>query len=197
LTIDDQELDRLLRKVPVPRGLADRLKRIPLESPVVTPAPSRPALSRRGAIAVAVAASLLGLVCWFLWPHAVREQPVVALPGNAAPPPGSPLVPNARQLENLGRNLDSLSGEIGAFRARLGKQQQLVRRSRIQPAATASALSRSEQDALTLYLANETAGQWAGPSDFVRAEMQRIIEQFPGTTGARRAREFLGRTSKL
>ncbi len=221
MTPDDQQLDALLRDVPVPDDLAARLKRIPrgAEIPVSPPRPS-PWKSAGWITGLAIAASLLGLVAWLAWPAGQGTEPPV-MADKDSPDSDAPLVAESTgQASALPGDLPNSPGpdpemrgddqvlvntppgtaaqiaaqiEILTWDIELHQQRMLLARlrARARAAQPASVLNATETRSLVAFTANRSALDWGADPVTIRDDMQSIIENYPETSGAERARQFL------
>ncbi len=188
MNLEDRELDALLRDVPVPPGLHDELKQIPDEFE-----PVRLHTSSIGSwqlvAAIAIAASLIGIACWLVWPEMKPGKLEIAQQNVVEHPPAQ-----------VGNEIDWLSEQIAELAWELESREQLAKLSELRQAESMGAVALqkpAERDALTMYLSSEAASTWGAGNDFVEAEMQQIIERYPDTAGASRAQEFLKQSTEL
>lgn len=218
---DDQQLDALLRDVPVPADLAARLKRISqgTEIPVSPPRPS-PWKSAGWITGLAIAASLLGIVAWLAWPAGQGDEPLIvaekespdsgaplvvestepesASPGDLPNPPGpepdmrgdDPVLASTPPMTaaQVAAQIEQLTWDIELHQQRM----QLARlRARARNDVPASVLNAAETRSLVAFTAHRSALDWGADPMTIRDDMQSIIESYPETSGAERARQFL------
>ncbi len=182
---DDEKLDAMLRDVSVPSGLMDRLREIPNE-PVVGIPDSNWKIGRR-VIGLALAAGLAGIVIWIAWPPAPSQLPVAMTPDSVT------AEDELKKLE-LDR-MNELALEIEMLSKRLELRELESKLRDLERTAPIPSLSIEDTESLVLCLADQSAIAWGAEPESVRADMQKIIEMYPHTAGARTANEFLARAT--
>lgn len=191
---DDEQLDALLRDVSVPEDLATRLKRIPNEIRPESKLAGDRWLTTQRLIGLAIAASLIGLMTWVAWPTGDRQQPEARLPEEPAvvsdnDVPGFPVAESV-----VSPSVDELTGRIEELTWQIELHEQRARLAELQRTVVAQPLDQNESRALLAFESENSALAWGADEGSLRPRMQKIIELYPNTQGARQARQFLAST---
>jgi len=211
--LDDDQLRRQLREVPIPEGLRQRLQAIPDNSPRQSDSTDRrgPESAWRHPWSLALMLAAVLLLSVFGWRYLATQPPHrVASPLEAEIPDGLQPGEMTGEDEGLARGpeADTTRGDaeleqlLAAQRQRLDaiglmlaelefqqwKDQQLAQQSR----RTASSLSYRETLALALAVSAETMHERLGATPVVQQYLTQVVRDFPETQGAARAKRVLG-----
>lgn len=180
MNIDDSKLDKLLRDVEIPVDLKPRLRKIPKEATIETVPRSR----KKTLIAVlAVAASLL-ILCSV--PILLNEMNKSRLnPGLSMDKPDTEST-DEDQASALANQAAEIEQRIHAL-----KMNQLRSRLHALKSEQHQLSDPNEVNSIVEVVSGQTPNLLFGDTRTTREKMALIIEEFPGTTGAELAQQFL------
>ena len=173
MTIEDEQLDELLRAVKSPDGMSKRLSQIPnIES-----SPDHRILRNRKWLSatIGVAMTIAALVLLFLYvqPSEIAEHSTSDDQSD-------------REIERL---LSEVRDELNTI-ALLRKVRELENTTRSNPKPR-PVLNLEESVAMAMSISWKSSLDHGGSIDNVRPELEYVINSFPGTRGARDAIEIL------
>lgn len=186
MPIDDEQLDALLRDVRVPRGLQQSLQRIPSQTPEVAgntevagnvevagnAKPRNPLAAWAGAC-TAIAAAVSVLIYFAPVPVAIRDNLNL---GNT----------NRKSVEALLAQMEHNLDEINQIQ--IAQDLDSKRDARWK---TAPAVDLRESVAMAMSLSWESSLDFGTSTESIEAELEYVIDKFPETRGAQRARRLL------
>ena len=180
---DDKKLDALLADIEVPPDLKDQLRRIPQNdvqrSEVVAKDQSlakRSHYNGRRLGLLAIAAGLTGIAAYFAWPQPkarIADSDQIEI-----------LESTQNQMQTRWEQIDELFDQV-----EIERLTSLVENTRGRQ--TLALLPDREIQAFVVSMSDQSAVYHGASVESVRADMSRVIAQYPGTHGARIAKQFL------
>jgi hypothetical protein len=209
MNIDDQQLDLLLRDVAVPCDLRCELLALSNadeEAPeVFQPHPldtlhvrSHARFRGRG-LAIAVAASLCGVLAAIFWPKNADTPQMVAeavAPANADRINESvPSIAPRQEWLNLTSNIRATAELVERLIRESEIQRLQVKLDSLVDANHAESLAANQRASLIVSISDQSALHWGAAPKSVAADMSRVIATFPNTSGAMLAEKFIAEQS--
>jgi hypothetical protein len=214
MNLDDQQLDSLLRDVEVSRDLTRELLALPdadeAAPELFRPRPVDNSQVRRyarfwgrglaiGVGLTAVAASLCGILAAIFWSKNADTPQIVAeavAPENADRINESlPSIAPRQEWLKLTSNIRA-TAELVDRRMRESEIQRLhLKLDSLADAKPAESLSASQRASLIVSISDQSALHWGAARKSVAADMSRVIETFPNTSGAMLAEQFIAEQS--
>lgn len=191
MKLNDQQLDDLLRSVPIPGALKQRLRAIP-DQPS-TPDREWASKSQIWLAGLAIAAGLTGIVAWLAWTNDGRRVPEVAqtethsnLPETVADQQANAFRPSPPQPA-----IDRLNMEIDALNSRIKLYEAELRLAELAVPEPALELSSSDCQSLIVALSDQSGEFWGAKPESILRDMQNVINRYPGSAGAKIASQYL------
>lgn len=169
MTLDDKQLDDLLRQIDVPSGLKASLLTIPDRDVEVDVSPTSKSWT---AILGTVAALAASVVLYF------------SLPPGFGLAPSNPDLASADEIAILLAELEQNQATLDAIRELQNTQPEIE--PDVEPIFDAK-----ESIAMALSLSWQSAIDRGASLDSVRDELQDVVDRYPETAGARRAQGLL------
>ncbi len=191
MKLNDQQLDDLLRSVPIPGEFKQRLLAIP-DQPT-TPDREWALKSQIWLAGLAIAAGLTGIVAWLAWPNDAQRVPDVAqtethskLPETVADQEANTFRPSPPQPA-----IDRLNMEIEALNSRIKLHAAELHLAELALPEPVEELSPSDCQSLIVALSDKSGEFWGAKPESIRHDMQNVINRYPGSAGAKIASQYL------